>query len=317
MKNKVAFVTGAAGFIGSSLVDRLLLEKYYVYGLDNLSKGSLKNLKLAKNNNNFEFIKGAVEDSILIRKLIKNIQPNIIFHLASGNLLTSLQDPIQDLRTTCVGVINILQSQRDYCLTSTLIHSSTGSVYGQPKYQPQDESHPLEPVSPYGISKMAAERYIDLWSNLFGIKAVMLRYYNVYGPRQNFSTTGGVIPIFIDKALRNQPLTIEGTGDQERCFTYVDDVVEANVKAATTPLALGEIFNIGTTEITTIKQLADIVLKTTQSISGISSVPRRLGDIDRFQPNISKASETLGYTPQVFLKEGIQKTVEWFNQIDK
>ena len=312
IKQRKALVTGAAGFIGSHLVDRLLSLNCQVVAIDDLSNGKIEYLQDALHNKRFRFIKGTVVDNKLIRKVV-NDGIEVIFHLASGNLLTSLEDPKLDVTVTIQGTLNILEAIKERSSKTVLIFSSTGSVYGEPKYQPQDENHPLEPVSPYGISKLAAEKYVLLWHKIYGLQTSALRYYNVYGPRQNYKEKGGVVGIFINRIKHDKPPIIEGTGKQERCFTFVSDVVEANIRAATYDMALGQAINIGTTEITTIHELAYLILKCLNSKLKPTYVPRRIGDIDEFRPSLQKAKKLLRYTPKVKLIEGINKTIEWFN----
>lgn len=311
---KKILITGGAGFIGSHLVDRLLKINCRVTVLDDKSNGDKNNLLEASKNKRFQFIHGTVVNEKLVKKILKD-RYYAIFHLASGNLLTSLKNPKHDLKVSGLGTLNLLETLRKNKQETILIFSSTGSIYGEPKYAPQDEKHPLNTLSPYGISKLAADKYVQLWSELFNIPTVALRYYNVYGPRQRFHNEGGVVGIFINRILHNQPPIIEGTGKQERCFTYVSDVVEANILAAETRQSWGEAFNIASSEITSIKRLAKIILYYLNSNLRPLSAPRRVGDIDSFQPDISKAKTILNYSPKVNLTQGIKNTVDWFRKV--
>jgi UDP-glucose 4-epimerase len=251
-----------------------------------------------------------VEDPELARDLV--VGAEVIFHQAALNLLRSVESPARDLEVNAVGTLNLLLAMKEAGGEKVMVFASTGSVYGEPQYNPQDEGHPLQPVSPYGVSKLAAEHYVLLWNRLFGARTVALRYYNVYGPRQNYGSKGGVVGIFIDRVLHGQPPVIEGTGDQERCFTFVGDVVRANLLAATTETARGRVYNIGTTEVTTIRELADMVLEIGRSKLKPASAPRRVGDINMFRPDIARAAEYLGYRPNVKFREGLRQTVDWF-----
>lgn len=315
--NRKILVTGGAGFVGSHLVDRLVEMKCQVTVLDDLANGDERNLDYAQESGYLTFVLGSVEDEALVYRLVVEEGCELIFHLAALNLLRSLEDPYRDLRVSALGTLNLLRAMQESPVGPVMVYSSTGSVYGEPQYQPQDENHPLEPVSPYGISKLAAEKYVLLWHRLFDVRTVALRYYNVYGPRQDYSPKGGVVGIFINRVLHGHPPVIEGTGYQERCFTFVNDVVRANLLAATTETAWGEVYNIGTTEITTIRVLADMVLELCRSDLKPTYAPRRLGDIDMFRPDISRAEQRLGYRPTVPLRAGLQKTIAWFIKTER
>ena len=307
-----ALVTGGAGFIGSHLTDALIKQGCKVTVLDDFSNGLEENLDEAGRTGMVNTVRGSVEDYSLVKSLVADA--DYVFHEAALNLLRSMEDPARDLLVNTSGTLNVLMAIKEANPGCLMVHASTGSVYGEPRYSPQDENHPANPVSPYGVSKLAAEHYIRLWAHLQGIKAVILRYYNVYGPRQNYGKKGGVVGIFIENVLRGQAPTIEGTGNNERCFTYVDDVVRANILAAATEGATGNVMNIATTEITTINTLAEMILKTGKSDLKPVYVPARPGDIAVFRPDISRAEKLLGYRPQVTLREGLQKTLDWFLQ---
>ena len=312
IRGKRVLVAGGAGFVGSHLVDRLVESSCDVAVLDDLSNGAGENLEQARKSGRMRLVLGSVEDAAIVRSLVVGEERTVVFHLAALNLLKSVADPQRDLLVNGLGTLNLLRAMQESSLTPIMVFSSTGSVYGEPGYQPQDEQHPLQPVSPYGISKLAAEKYVLLWHKLFGVRTVALRYYNVYGPRQNYNPTGGVVSIFIDRVLHGLPPVIEGTGNQERCFTYVEDVVRANLLAAQTEAAWGGVYNIGTTEITTIRSLTDLVLSRCHSTLQPISAPRRVGDVDVFRPDISRAAHYLGYRPTVPLETGLQRTIEWF-----
>jgi UDP-glucose 4-epimerase len=310
-----ALITGGAGFIGSHLADALIKQGATVTILDDFSNGLEENIGGALKTGKARLVRGSVEDMELIKNLVKDA--NYIFHEAALNLLRSLENPANDLRVNTGGTLNLLTAMKELNPGCTMVFASTGSVYGEPQYNPQDEKHPLNPVSPYGVSKLAAEHYVSLWTRLYNTRAVMLRYYNVYGPRQNYGKKGGVIGIFIDKVLHGQPPTIEGTGKNERCFTFVDDVVKANLLAAAKEAALGKAMNIGNTEITTIQALADMIINAGKKDLKPAYAPARIGDIAVFRPDISRAEKLLGYHPAVMIREGLQKTLEWFIQTGK
>lgn len=312
LSGKKVLITGGAGFIGSHLVDFLYKKDCHIVIIDDLSNGNIRNIENPLKNSRVKFIKGSIEDAKLMDRLINKDQRDYIFHLASGNLLRSVENPIKDFQVTVLGILNILSAIRKSKIGPTLVFSSTGSVYGEPKFNPQKEDHTLEPVSAYGISKLAAEKYVLLWHKMFGIPAIILRYYNVYGPRQNFGPKGGVIGIFINQILNHKPIIIEGSGQQKRCFTYVDDVVRANILAATSKKAIGEVFNIASNQVISIDQLVSQLHKLFQSKVKIIYKPRRIGDVDSFNPDIAKAKLILGYKPEVTLEEGLKRTIAWF-----
>lgn len=313
-KNKRCLVTGVAGFVGSHLVDYLLSQGALVYGIDDLSHGNKDNITAASRNKNFLFVQLSLAKRNEVNKIILENQPQYIFHLAATNLLKSIEDPLYDLSVNTESTLNMLLAIQDIKRRPVLVYSSSGSVYGEPIYKPQDENHPLNPSSPYGISKLAAEKYVLLWNKIYGINSIALRYYNVYGPRQNYKKRAGVIGIFIDDVLNNRPPTIEGSGNQQRCFTYVYDVVRANVLAALNKDVFGDAFNIASDEITTINELASIVMKACNKDLKPVYIKRRVGDVDSFQPDVNKAKKHLKYKPTVKLSEGINETIKWFHQ---
>lgn len=315
LKGTTILVTGAAGFIGSHLSERLIGMEAQVVGVDDLSAGNTSNLSGLENERQFDLVVGSVTDHSLIQNLAA--KADVIFHTAALNLVASINDPFEDLFVNASGTLNMLTQATRSDRTKVLVLSSTGSVYGEPEYSPQDEAHPLKPVSPYGISKLAAERYAMAWPGYTGQPTVCLRYFNVYGPRQRRDTGGGVIPIFLTQAMQGQTLTVHGTGNQKRCFTYVDDVVTATIQTAVNDDAWGDVYNIATDQITTINELANEAIKSTQSKSTIEYGERRSGDVDDFRPDISLADEKLGFSPKIKLSDGMAMTANWIENIDQ
>jgi len=247
----------------------------------------------------------------LVENLFIKYSFDYIFHLAALNLVRSVENPLADLDTNIKGTLIILELIMKYNQDIVLVFSSSGSVYGEPIRIPQYEDHPLNPNSPYGISKLAAENYVTLYNKLHGLKTVSLRYYNVYGPRQNAGHGGGVISIFITNSLKDINLIIEGDGEQERCFTYVKDVVRANILASMSPNAFGMNFNIASKNNTTIKELANKISNINNKVK-IISAPERVGDIKKFNPSITRAKEELGYIPKVKFEDGLLETYNFF-----
>lgn len=315
MKGKKVLVTGAAGFVGSHLSEALVQAGAEVVALDDLSNGHKNFVPVAA-----RFVEASVEDKSFLSELIRKENFDFVFHLAALNLLRSIENPIRDLAINGAGTLVILEAlsqlNRARSEPARMIYSSSGSVYGEPRYSPQDEEHPRVPVSPYGISKLAGENYTLLWHKVFGVPGIALRYYNVYGPRQSFDQKGGVVGIFLSRALKAQSLYIEGDGKQDRCFTFVSDVVNANLlSAAAKPEAWGRAYNIGTTEITTVGELAVLVNQQCNSNAKIEYLPPRIGDVRSFQPRLNLAEEFLDYRPAVRFKDGLQITKTWLSSL--
>jgi len=312
LQNKSVLVTGGIGFIGSHIVDALVKRGCKVTVIDDFSKGSINNLQWAKENGEVKIVKGSVENFDLMERLLEDC--SVIFHEAALNLLLSNQNPIKDLLVNTLGLLNILEVARELGTIDMIVYASSGSVYGEPIYNPQDEEHPLNPTSPYGISKLAAEKYVLLWHKMFDVNTVALRYYNVYGPRQDYGETGGVIPIFIKRVIRDEPPIIEGDGTQERCFTHVSDVVNANIQAAENEKAGGDVFNIGTEEVTTIEDLAHLIIELEGKDLNPEYTAPRMGDVRIFRPDITKAKKILDYYPKTTLTQGLPSVIEWMKE---
>jgi len=312
-----ALVTGGAGFIGSHLTERLVDAGAKVLVIDDMSNGVQQNLSAVKDR--ITLRRGSIVDTALARSAVKEHEPEIVFHLAARNLVMSIKDAREDAAVTIIGLLNLLDAIRQTDRTETFVHSSTGSVYGEPVESPQTEKHSRTPTSPYGISKMAAEDYLRVWNKLYGTQYVALRYYNVYGPRQsaNESTGGGVIPVFANRLLAGQPLTVDGTGKQQRCFTYVSDVVKANLLAALNRKCWCDFYNIATTERIDVLSLAKLMMEVSGVKTPIKFGPERPGDIMRFDPSIELAARRMGYAPEVSLRDGLAFYFEWLRSTRK
>ena len=298
-------VTGGAGFVGSHLVETLINSGASVVVLDDLSTGKMENI---------DHVKGRCEvviDDVRKRSVLERIgKVDIIFHEAARALLPSFEDPNLDLQVNTGGTINILEMARKW--DAKVIHASTGSVYGNPVKLPISENHPLKPISPYAISKLAAEIYCNFYFREYSLFVVCLRYFNVYGPRQAISEEMGVIPIFVSRALAKKPPVIFGDGKQTRDFTHVSDVVNANLLAAATEEAKGKTVNIGTGTEISILDLASVILRLCNcGLNPVFSDPKP-GDIRRLVADISLAKEIMGYAPEVPLKKGILDYISWY-----
>lgn len=299
-------VTGGAGFIGSHLVDRLIVEGYEVIVLDNLSTGKIENVQHHLNNQKFNLVKGDVQNSRDVNKAIKDA--DIVFHLAAFvNVPLSIENPMLANSVNMRGTLNLLQASLKKNI-ARFIYVSTCAVYGEACYLPISEEHPTAPLSPYGISKLAAEQYCKVFNRTFGLKTVCLRYFNVYGPRQFKGPYGAVITHFIDRLRENEPPIIYGNGEQTRDFLYVEDAVEACMLSLSSENCVGEVINIGTGIKTTINELANLLIKLMKKahIAPIYAAPRK-EDIEHSYANISKAQKMLGYKPKVILEQGVKK----------
>jgi UDP-glucose 4-epimerase len=303
LKGKSILVTGGAGFVGSNIVDRLSPDNKVTI-LDNLFSGSLSNLEKSKDR--ITFIKGDVLDKELVKKTVADV--DYIFHLAAhvGNI-RSLNDPYFDMDVNIRGMLNLLEACRD-SKVRRLVYSSSGAIFGEAKYLPIDEDHPLNPESPYAVSKMAAEKYAFTFYKVYGVPTASVRYFNIYGPRQDTSEYANAISIFLGKTRDGQPLTVFGDGEQTRDFVFVQDVVNANLLAATQPAAVGEIFNIGTGIATSINQITEIIKQISGRESQIIYADARAGEVRHSRATIEKAKKLLGYSPATDLNEGLRLT---------
>jgi UDP-glucose 4-epimerase len=303
LKSKNILVTGGAGFIGSNLVDRLSPENRVIV-LDNLSSGSLSNLE--KSRGRITLVKGDIRDKGLLKDLVTEVE--FVFHLAAnvGNV-KSIEDPAFDMEVNVKGTLNLLEA----CLNSRikrLVFSSSGAIFGEAKYLPVDEDHPLNPESPYGASKLAAEKYCYAFHKVHGLPITALRYFNAYGPRQGTSGYANVIAIFFQRIREGKPLTTYGDGEQTRDFVYVGDIVRANILAAISPRAVGEIFNIGTGQAASVNQLISIISELSGRKQAVIRAAPRAGEVKHSRANIDKASRLLGYEPETDIRRGLSLT---------
>ena len=308
---KTMLVTGAAGFIGSHLVDQLLERGYKVVGIDNMSTGTLDNLDRSLHNDRFTFFRMDIRRLDDLTKLMKDQSVRAVFHEAAiANVLRSIRDPCETNEVNVSGTINVLVASKS-AEVGRVILASSGAVYGKPSYLPYDEEHPTNPISPYGASKRAAELYCLTFERAYGVETVVLRYFNVYGPRQRYSRESSVTAAFVNRSLRGRPLPIYGDGKQTRDFVYVADVVEANLRALQVKRAAGKIFNVGCGRPTPINRLASLVLEAAQrkNVPVVHKEPRP-GEVKHGYADIGRARKVLKFEPAVALAEGIKRTVE-------
>jgi UDP-glucose 4-epimerase len=301
-------VTGGAGFIGSHLVDRLVGEGFEVVVLDSLQRGRLENIKSHVGKRNFRFVKGDIRDFRLVNKLARNVD-GVLHQAALVNIPQSIDNPTLVNEVNVDGTLGLLKACVD-CGVKRFVYASSCAVYGEAENLPIREDSTLTPLSPYGVSKLAAESYVRVFCDVFGLETVCLRYFNVYGPRQANNDYSGVITQFMNRLVCGSSLRVFGDGEQTRDFVHVQDVVEANVLALSEQVA-GEIFNIGTGFATTINRLANLVLEITKNthLKLVHEEPRK-GDIKHSVADISKAKKRLHYNPRVKLKEGLDELVK-------
>jgi UDP-glucose 4-epimerase len=303
-----ALVTGGAGFIGSHIVEELLNDGLEVVSVDDYSGGKEENVAPFLENDRFTAVSCDVTDLESLRPHFEGV--DLVFHQAVSKMTVCLRDPRRDLEVNAKGTFNMLELARDHDVKK-FVHASTGSVYGEAMYYPTDESHPLNPASYYGVSKLAAEKYARAFSELYGLDATVLRYYHVYGPRQESSDVGGVVSIFARRALEGKPLIIYGDGTQLRSFTYVKDVVNINRLVARTPGTKGEAYNCASGIKVTIGELAEKVLECLGlEHVGIEYQPWKLGDIKIFDVSNEKL-KAIGMKWETSFEQGLEQTLEF------
>lgn len=308
MKKKV-LVTGGAGFVGSHLVDSLIEKDFYVYSLDNYVSGKSENLSLANKTGNLKEIKGDICDTNLLEKIFSE-GINMVFHQAVSKMTVCLTDPLKDLEVNAGGTLNLLQLSKKYDVEK-FVHASTGSVYGEAKYFPTDEDHQTVPSSYYGVSKLAAERYVNVFNKLWNLNTTILRYYHVYGPRQENSDVGGVVSIFARRVLQDKPIIIYGDGSQIRSFTYVNDVVDINLLALNKSEMEGNAYNCASGISVSILELANLVAKSLgKPDHPIEFREWKPGDIRHFDVSNSKLKD-LGFSWETSFGKGLDKTLAW------
>ena len=298
-------VTGGAGFIASQIADAYLREGHEVYVLDNLSTGFLKNV-----NPNAHFIKSDISSPSLV-ELFEKVKFDVVnHHAAQIDVRKSVNDPIFDANTNILGTINLLQACIKTGVKKFMFASTGGAVYGEQEYFPADEKHPTNPVSPYGITKLSIEKYLYFYKNEYGLKNTILRYANVYGPRQNPFGEAGVVAIFANKLLRNENPTINGDGEQTRDYVFVEDVVKANV--TTLRDENSDIFNVGTSIETSVNELFASINLIAGGKAEERHGPAPKGEQARSVITSDKLLKRFNWRPSIKIDEGLKKTFEFF-----
>ena len=311
MKKSKVIVTGGAGFIGSNLAEELAQRGNHVIVIDNLSTGNPENIQSITKAGQVDFIEGSITDLSLMQKSFSGV--DYVFHQAAlPSVPRSIEDPETTDSVNITGTLNVLIAARDNAVKK-LVYASSSSVYGDTPTLPKTEDMIPNPLSPYAVTKLTGEYYCQVFTKIYNLKTVCLRYFNVYGPRQDpNSAYAAVIPLFINNVLSGKSPVIFGDGEQTRDFTFVKDVVEANIQAAESDVT--GIFNLGNSQRVTINELTKLIrnIAKRSDVKPIFDKPRP-GDIVHSLADTSKA-KAFGYNPRYTLEQGLKETVEFFNK---
>lgn len=305
--NKV-LVTGGAGFIGSHIVEELLTNNYEVAVLDNLSSGKLSNIEVEK----VKYYEGDIVNEQFVNNAVSEFKPDYIIHQAAQvSVVESVKDILNDEQINIRGSLNIINAAR-LNNVERIVFASSAAVYGNPQYLPIDESHPTHPMSPYGLSKLTVEKYLEIANSLYGLNYTILRYSNVYGPRQDAKGEGGVISIFVDKLMNNEQFIVYGDGEQTRDFIFVKDVAKANVKALSS-IPSTSILNVSNNNEISINKLITELSNLANYVAEVNHVPERDGDIKVSTLANDSIKAVLDWTPRYSLNEGLVRTIQLAN----
>jgi UDP-glucose 4-epimerase len=302
-------VTGGAGFIGSHVVDAYLAAGHEVAVVDNFSTGSDRNL-----NPDAHLYRVDLREPSAVTSILSSYAPDVVnHHAAQAEVPRSVEDPAFDAQVNLIGGINLLKASVDHGVKKFIFISTGGALYGEPDVVPCDEDHPVRPLSPYGTSKFCFEQYLGTFKRTFGLDYTVLRYSNIYGPRQDFqSEEGRVIAIFASRMIENRPVTVDGDGEQSRDMLYVGDVAAANLAAL--DRGANGTYHVSSGSAVTInelfRKLAVLTGYTQQPMHG----PRRRGDVYRIALDNARAERELGWKPQISLEEGLTSTVDYFRR---
>ncbi len=305
----VYVVTGGAGFIGSNIVEKLVRAGEEVRVVDNMATGHRENLDCV--GDAARLFEGSICDADLLRQAFDGAD-YVLHQGALASVPRSVADPVATNHVNVTGTLQVLEAARA-CGVKRVVYASSSSVYGDVPTLPKREDMTPQPKSPYAVSKLAAEHYCQVYNSVFGLETVALRYFNVFGPRQDpASQYAAVIPIFIRCIYEGEAPQVHGDGEQSRDFTFVDDVVAANIQAAKADGAAGAVCNLGRGERHTLNKLLgllqDIIGKRVEANYG----PDRAGDVKHSEADVTRAREAFGYDPQVTFEEGLRRTVEWY-----
>jgi nucleoside-diphosphate-sugar epimerase len=302
-------VTGGAGFIGSNITDELIRRGHEVVVLDDLSTGKEANLKGVRNK--IDFRTGSITDLKTVQSACRGM--DYVVHLAARTSVPkSVVDPIETNRVNIDGTLNVLVAARD-AKVRRFVYAASSSAYGETPTLPKVETMPPEPISPYGITKYVGELYAQVFGRVYGLENASVRYFNVFGPRQDpTSQYSGVLSRFMLAVTKGEPPVVYGDGEQSRDFTYIDNVVDETLRACEASGASGKVFNGGTGARITLNEVLKLLEKITGKKIQAKYEPPRAGDIRDSQADISLARKVLGYEPRVFFEEGLRRTWEWY-----
>jgi UDP-glucose 4-epimerase len=300
-------VTGGAGFIGSNVADVLVERGHKVVVVDDLSTGEEDNI-----NPNAQFFNIDLREKDALEEVFQSVRSEVVYHVAAQiDVRKSAADPVFDASVNIIGSINLFELAVKYGIKRIIFSSTGGALYGEPEILPAKEDTPIEPLAPYGVSKYCTEQYLNYYKRMYGIERVILRYANVYGPRQDPLGEAGVIAIFTGRILNGENPIIYGDGNQTRDYIYVEDVVKANLLSMDGKQG---IYNIGTgieTSVNKLVKMFSTVLN--KEIKPVYEPPRK-GEVQRISLDGTKAKEELGFIPQFSLEEGLRKTIKWYEE---
>jgi UDP-glucose 4-epimerase len=303
-------VTGGAGFIGANLAEALVRDGERVRVLDNFSTGSLTNLAAIRER--IEIVEGDLRDYDAVKRAMQGVT-YVAHQAALRSVERSVDDPLSSDDVNVHGTLHVLMAARDTAGVRRVVYASSSSVYGENPSLPKVEDQTPAPVSPYAVSKLAAEHYCRVFSRLYGVETVSLRYFNVFGPKQSpQSKYAAVIPLFMRAALQGEPLEIHGDGEQSRDFTHIDNVVHANRLALSTPGVGGEVFNVACNERHSLLDIVAVLERLLGRPLARHHIGSRRGDVRHTQASIERIQQKLDFRPSVGFEDGLRRTWEWF-----
>jgi nucleoside-diphosphate-sugar epimerase len=300
-------ITGGAGFIGSHLVKHVLGAGGNVRVVDNLSTGFAK--RLSQIRDSVQLVTADLADNSVAAEVVKDVD-YVLHQAAVPSVQRSVVDPVGTNRSNVTATLNLLENSRKAGVRR-FVYAASSSAYGDTEVLPKSEDMPANPLSPYALQKWVGERYCKLYHELYGLETVSLRYFNVFGPGQDpYSEYSAVVPKFTTKLLAKEHITVYGDGEQSRDFTYIDNVIQANLLALRAPNAPGEVCNIGCGQSVTLNQLIQILEELLKVRAQVTYAPAKPGDVRHSLADITKATRVLGYVPETEVEEGLRKTVE-------